>query len=185
MGSVGRREPSGLPRGIGVALVALTVGAAVTVGILVFLNPSAECAPGCPSAFAFYNVNKIAPGSLGCASVRGELCYSAEISSLIDGLRVSDLSFKVIGDPSGSNVLNGTPISLGPAARVTLLQNSPVNLAVWNWTTATSVSGGGEHVSTTATVTAILDTGLVATSLGSAYWWAFYSSSDQGGGVPV
>ena len=174
------RRSDDLSVAVTVGILAASVVVVAVLGVVVFAVVANLDECHCPSSFYFGPVGQVPPGSIGCAATAQEVCYSGTLLSSINGLQVSDLSFKVLANGSGGSVLSGPPVPLGPGAQVTLLSDPTTIVGVWNWTSSTWIFGGDNPVP--YNTTAILDTGLVGTPLEWDMWWTFYSSSEQGGG---
>ncbi len=149
-----------------IALVLVIAVSAVTILVLaagLLLPWLASIHPG-PSDFAPAGIERVSPGSIGCRSTSGSVCYAAVFESSLQGLTLAHLRFVVANASAGENT-NGPlapSLPLGVNAVVTALA-SPTSIAgVWNVSEGQWTSGGDWPVPVGPNVTVILDTGLAS-----------------------
>jgi len=163
-----------------VILVALLVASLALVIAFVMQPGTTGCGLSCPAGFGVFNQTRVPAGSIGCQSVAGEVCYSVLMISEIDGLRLSDLSFKLLAPCSCDNVLNGTPIPVGEGAKVSVVSSPHSIIDAWNWSVQTWIQGGGWQIPVGTDVTLVFDSNLQGISLAGDLFWAFLSAPGSG-----
>ena len=166
------------------AIVCLTAVVAVSVYAATILvlpaPPSFTCA--CPSDWGLGNRTLVPAGSPGCQDLLGEVCYSIELYSEIDGLHFSDLGFLLTSPCDDcSNLYGNGNVTLGSNAGVTVLNTSSFVLAHWNWSLRSWSSGGSVGVPTGTTVL-IFDSALQDVSVVGDTFWVQIDSATIGGG---
>ena len=143
---------------LGVAGIAVAVFLA---GLAVFLLSTHTR----PSDFAPAGIERASPGTLGCRSTAGEVCYEALFQSGLSGLTLSHLQFEVTNvSPATTTGPLAPPIPLGPGAQVAVLDSSTSIAGVWNVSNGQWQNGSTWLVPTGPYVPVILDTGLVSNS---------------------
>jgi hypothetical protein len=158
------------------AVVAVTVAVVVALGI-VFALTLAQNAGSRPSGFSVAGAAaRIAPGSLGCRSIPGNVCYSTGLIVGKSGVTLSDVVFDVANQTDPENP-QAPRIPLGPGAEVTMFGNSSSVVGTYNMSSASWTSGGEWQFPVDQAVGLILDTGLTSNAtLSNAMFWATVAS---------
>jgi len=141
-----------------------------------------------PSDFAPAGVGSVGAGTIGCAPISDEVCYFATFQSLLEGLTLSHLRFRVANSSASSpNGPEAPALPLGSSARVSVLA-SPMSVAgVWNVSTAQWISGSTWNVPIGTGTTVILDTDLSSNrTLENAEFYVILTSPFEGAvGFPL
>jgi hypothetical protein len=158
------------------AVVAVTVAVVVALGI-VFALTLAQNAGSRPSGFSVAGAAaRIAPGSLGCRSIPGNVCYSTGLIVGKSGVTLSDVVFDVANQTDPENP-QAPRIPLGPGAEVTMFGNSSSVVGTYNMSSASWTRGGEWQFPVDQAVGLILDTGLTSNAtLSNAMFWATVAS---------
>lgn len=166
-----------------VVIVVAVVVAAIFSAAALFVSPSGRGPCECPASVIVNSGPVVTAGSLGCQNLQGETCFAAVLYSNIANVHLSGLGFAVRTTPrNGTNVLNGTPVELGPSAGVTALASDRTGVGTWNWSLSAWTQGGSWVVPTGGNVTLVLDTGLQNANLTGDWFWTFITSPISGAG---
>jgi len=125
---------------------------------------------------------KVQPGTAGCPEVTGLVCYSVAIESLLHGLTLGSLGFRVANLTTQPG-LNTTQVQLGSSARVSALGTSGMTVGTWWFSNRTWSSGSTWQVPLNTEVWFVLDTQLVSNSTLSRAWFAIDLGTPFSGGV--
>jgi len=125
---------------------------------------------------------KVQPGSAGCPEVSGLVCYSVAIESLLHGLTLGSLGFRVANLTTQPG-LNTTQVRLGSSARVSVLGSYSITVGTWWFSNRTWSSGSTWQVPLNTEVWFVLDTQLVSNSTLSRAWFAIDLGTPFSGGV--
>jgi hypothetical protein len=109
---------------------------------------------------------QVAPGTVGCRSTPGNICYSFAIVTLCRGVTLSHLSFQVANGsyPISNLGSEGPPIPLGAGAQVSVLSSSSTVVGTWNYSSKAWSTGSNWALPVNVDVTMIMDTGLFSNS---------------------
>lgn len=168
------RNQKWLVVGVGVIITLLLIGG-LAYEVIISRQPTG------PSAFAPAGWTGVNPGSVGCKSVAGEVCYSFSIETSFQNLPISNLFFAV-SNASQFSYPESNTVSLGQGACVTALNGTAAD-GVWNMSTGRwSVLPSG-MVPIDMTFRFVLDTGLTTNSslAGTSFW--IEHSQPYGGSV--
>jgi hypothetical protein len=171
---------------VAVVLAALGVSAFVAVNFD-GVNAYLACPHTCPSDFGGAGIARVAPGSIGCATPAGAVCYRADYASAISGLTLSGLRFNVAG-PTNQTIDPDAPgVPLGPTAKVSALGAEGQVVGVWSMPSMTWQIGSGAPVPKSSDDVVILDTGLLDNStLLGAYFYIILTGANGGSvGFPL
>jgi hypothetical protein len=156
---------------------------AVIVVALLVLVPTFHSNYTGPSQFAPADGPlKVQPGTAGCPEVTGLVCYSVAIESLLHGLSLGSLGFRVANLTTQPG-LNTTQVQLGSSARVSALGTSGITVGTWWFSNRTWSSGSTWQVPLNTEVWFVLDTQLVSNSTLSRAWFAIDLGTPFSGGV--
>jgi hypothetical protein len=131
------------------------------------------------NSFAVYNATEVSPGSLGCSTGAGEVCFSLTMLSAFNGLKLSDVHFHLTNGTTADE--NGPAVPLGASAGVTVLQTAGEVAGHLNWSTGAWTNGSGWSVPVNVGVELIFDSGLQSNaSLNGTNFWISLSSPGSG-----
>jgi len=162
----------------GIAVIVIIIVAVVLVGgfALNFFLTYQKTGPG---SFWTADTARVAPGSLGCAAVDREVCYSIDMGTEFTGLQLSDVHFTLTNQSSANP--NGPPQTVGPGAGVSVLQSPHVIAGHWNWSAESWINGSAWSVPVGVSVGVVFDSGLLsASSLNFSTFWVWLSSPGNG-----
>jgi hypothetical protein len=132
-----------------------------------------------PNSFAVYNETEVSPGSIGCSTIPGEICFSLMMISEFDGLQLSDVHFHLTNGTTADE--SGPAVPVGASAGVTVLQTPDEVAGHLNWSTGAWTNGSGWSVPVNVGVELIFDSGLQSSvSLNGANFWISLSSPGSG-----
>lgn len=159
----------------------------IAVGVLLialfFVAPLLNSGRIGPSAFAPADGPvRVTPGSVGCPPSPGLVCYWVAVASLLGGLTLAHLAFRVANITVFPGY-NATPVTLGSYARVSILGTSDAVVGVWWFSNETWTSGSVWDVPTTTDVGMVLDTGLFSNATLIRAWFAIDLTSPFEGQV--
>jgi len=132
-----------------------------------------------PGSFWTADTARVAPGTLGCAAVDREVCYSIDMGTEFNGLLLSDVHFALTNQSSANPY--GPPQPVGPGAGVSVLQSPQLTAGHWNWSAESWTNGSAWNVPVGVSVVAVFDSGLFSTSwLNYSTFWVWLSSPGSG-----
>jgi len=174
--SPGRTRKYWLVGGGGAAVV-------VVVVVVIVLVPMLHSNYTGPSQFAPADGPlRVQPGSAGCPEVSGLVCYSVAVESLLQGLTLASIGFRVANLTTQPG-LNTTQVQLGSSARVTALSSPGTPVGAWWFSNRTWSSGSTWQVPLNTEVWFVLDTQLFSNSTLSRAWFAIDLGAPFSGGV--
>jgi len=156
---------------------------ALLVVALLLLVPTFFSNPTGPSQFAPADGPiKVPSGSAGCPPVSGLVCYSVAVESLLHGLTLGSLGFRVANLTTQPG-LNTTQVRLGSTARVSALGSTGLAVGTWWFSNRTWSSGSTWPVPLSTEVWFVLDTQLVSNSTLGRAWFSIDLGTPFSGGV--
>jgi hypothetical protein len=159
-------------------IIALAVVVILVVGILTYLRASTE--PGVNEFAPGSIVKRVAPGTVGCRLLAGNLCFSFSFITQFQGKTLSDIQFNVDNESDGNP--HGPALTLGLGANVSVISGNSTVTALWNVTTQTWERGSTIGVPYNTVVPVVLDTGLSSnTTIANGMFWISLGSSSVGG----
>ena len=125
---------------------------------------------------------RVAPGSAGCPSPTGVVCYSVTVTSTLHGLTLGNLAFRVANLTTFPGY-NTTQVSLGHLARVSVPNVNDSVAGVWWFSNDTWTIGSATSVVPNSYLTLVLDTNLNSNSTLARAWLAIDLTSPFEGAV--